>query len=251
MSLQQPSKVYISNRYSLQGQPASSFDNMMQMPIERPIAFKVESASVDYTWSTFSKYDNMIYLQIGQNSYTIEISTSKYYENPVDLAADIQALLRSATSLDFNFTYNTLLSQRFQMSPPSGTTFSFNAGPFSAYERLGFWEATGTYSNASPLLGDHMMDMQRTHSAWIVSDISNGTYSSNGRTDIICRVPVTSEFGSVLRYSDNGNVFLPISATYISSMSFQILDDDGNELDTNHVSIELAFQYAPESDMIM
>jgi len=248
-NLQQPAKVFVSNRYSLQGQPSGNFENLLPLPIQGPVAFKVEAASVDYTWTTFSNYDNKLYIIVdGTDDHTLSLDTNKYYQTPADLASDLQVLFRSATSVDFIVAYNPGDLQRFRITPPSGTTFTFTAGDNSAYERLGFWNASASYSNASPLTGDHMPTLQRTHNIFIVSDLSNTSYSANNRTDIICRIPVTQNFGNTLNYQDTGNVWLPIDASYISTMRFQVIDDIGYQVDTNHVAIELAFQYPPNDE---
>lgn len=198
-------------------------------------------------------FDNKIY-KIKPGSYEIK-----------DILSEMNALIKP-DKIDFSIKINY---GKLQINS-STKTLSFNTD-YSLAEILGFEktqdltsvamanvpqatvnlpQATGNLQKA-PILGSNKIDVSNINSINILCDlvqnsyIANETGGSENSLAIQKNLLYTFPYGTVLMgfrivQSPNPIIYLPMTRKNISSISFQITDQDGNLLDFNNEKISLA-----------
>ena len=191
-------------------------------------------------------FDNKIY-KIKPGSYEIK-----------DILSEMNALIKP-DKIDFSIKINY---GKLQINS-STKTLSFNI-EYSLAEILGFEKnqdltsvATGNVPQATGnlqktlILGSNKIDVSNINSINILCDlvqnsyIANETRGSENSLALQKNLLYTFPYGTVLMgfrivQSPNPIIYLPMTRKNISSISFQITDQDGNLLDFNNEKISLA-----------
>lgn len=187
------------------------------------------------------KFDNKIY-KIKPGSYEIK-----------DILSEMNTLINGGAvpkekpeKIDFSIKINYA---KIQINS-STKTLSFNID-YSLAEILGF-EKTQDLQKA-PILGSNKINVSNINSINILCDLVQSSYIANenrqfensSSSAIQKNLLYTFPYGTVamgyrIVQSPNPIIYLPMTRKNISSISFQITDQDGNLLDFNRENISLA-----------
>lgn len=108
-------------------------------------------------------------------------------------------------------------------------TFAFLTGSKDCVVETG---VDGDGSNHSTsYIADNPIYLAGTQYIDIQADISSNNYSSNGKSNIIERIPISANFGSVIIYQNSSDDFIKLNDDSLNTLEIRVLDDKGNLFD--------------------
>lgn len=246
---------------------------------ENPIDINVGSsiglltAEVPYTCSQFKDSNNTFFVEEGYinsenetiiNIYGLQLDDSKFYESVDALIIDL-----NAEALAHNYPYEFIImnnkiavtnlsshklrvisSREFETTTEGTIFINGIATEYKQFfnqmmSKLGFY---GDYRDAYILPGqgqtaEGVPRLIRTNAFYIEADIVDShqiTPSPYQAPNIIGKVQLSGNFGSLQRFSTEKPVMLPTNDTSIDKINFKILDDDLEEVDLNGCPVSLS-----------
>lgn len=236
---------YFNNKFSTIIQinsTTSSFTTDFPIPLELNESFNYKVA---LQW--FSVYNTIFNVTNKNNQFMFDNKIYKIkpgsYEIK-DILSEMNALIKP-DKIDFSIKINY---GKLQINS-STKTLSFNI-EYSLAEILGF-EKNQDLTQKAPILGSNKIDVSNINSINILCDLVQNSYIANetgGSENPLAlqkNLLYTFPYGTVLMgfrivQSPNPIIYLPMTRKNISSISFQITDQDGNLLDFNNEKISLA-----------
>lgn len=187
----------------------------------------MESVSFPNAVYPINSNNNKIYWkEDGGGTITSTLTENNYTGS--EMATELQTQLNADTGLARTYTvaYDSQ-SKKLTITVDSGIpdTIQFVNGDNNAYDELGYNAPT---SAATVLTADYPVRLDGTQYVDVVSTIGNLNYSSNGRTNILARVPVLSSFGSVIFYENDSDDLLDLVQYDMANIEVRLLDDKGN-----------------------
>lgn len=172
--------------------------------------------------------NNKIYWQEdGGGTITSSIPIKNY--SATQLATELQTLFNTDTGLGRTYTvsYDTQ-TKKFTMGESVGipNTFQFVSGSNNAYDEIGIKADGGAKSTSYQF--DYIVDLSGTEYVDIQTDIGTNNYSSNGKSNILDRIPVGTSFGEIVAYQNTTDDFINLNEDSITTLEIRILDDKGN-----------------------
>jgi hypothetical protein len=156
-------------------------------------------------------------------------------------------------------TYLTTLltSQGISVSYSSVTnkfTFACSSGEFdidassTCLRQLGFSDGSHTSEQLS-LTSDQVVDLSGTSSIYITSNLNTQNYLNGVQSNVLVKVPVLSDMGTILVYQNPSLIPSRLTNRYVNMISVNLLDDSGDLLDLNGldwaISLQVDYIYTP------
>ena len=181
------------------------------------------------------------YYIINESNNTLYLSTGIYTLNKGNYTAnDFIAMIKSILPSGFNISLNKF-DGKFTLS----YTEMFQILNYSTcYTLMGFEKNQIYISDANnKILMPYPCNFLGINRILIRSNIfSTQNYDSNGRSTILCSIPVNEPPYSLIVYNNFSNFKSFIHNTDINYIDLQITDDSSNLLDFNNIEINLTLQ---------
>lgn len=105
-------------------------------------------------------------------------------------------------------------------------TFAFFSGSNDIITETGFDGNGSTHSTT--YVANYPVYLAGTQYVDIQCDISSNNYSSNGKSNVLQRIPITANFGSVIIHQEPSDDFIRLNEESLNTLEIRILDDKGN-----------------------
>jgi hypothetical protein len=215
--------------------------------------FKVTLRSIEFANAVYptNEFNNVVsFTPDGVTALTVHLVPSIYTGTTFvqSLAALMQTALRAYNNPLYatetvTGTYNSLT---YKMTITSSVNIQFVLANNSAYESMGFNESTfntahTSWSSAYPI------QISGTHYVDIITNLSTQSYNDRNSGHCLCRVPMTSGFGTLISYQNDFRDVNTVSNAYMDRLVLKLFDDHGNPYklhDNAHVSFVLSFENA-------
>ena len=189
-------------------------------------AMAIQSISIPNMVYPINSNNNKIYWKEDGGAVITSTLTENNYSG-MEMATELQTQLNADTGIARVYTV-TYDSQSKKLNINTGilpNTIEFVDGNNNAYAELGFNSSAGSanqYTGAYPvyLSGTQYIDIQ--------ADITTNNYSSNGKTNILERIPLTANFGSIITYQNASDDYIDLNEDSINTLEIRVLDDKGN-----------------------
>lgn len=189
-------------------------------------ALAVQSVSIpNMVYPINSKNNKIYWKEDGGATITSTLTENNY--SGTQVATELQTQLNADTGIArvYAVSYDT---QSKKLTIDTGilpNTIQFVSGDNDAYIELGFEgdsSALNQYEGAYPvyLAGSQYIDIQ--------ADITTNNYSSNGKTNILERIPLNFNFGSIITYQNTTDDYIDLNEDSINTLEVRILNDKGN-----------------------
>lgn len=186
----------------------------------------IESVSFPNAVYPINSNSNKIYWkEDGGATITSTLVTNNY--TGTEITAQLQTQLNADTGLARTYTVSyDSQSKKITITCDGGVpdTIEFETGDNDAYDELGFNVPT---SAQTILVADYPVRLDGSQYVDVVSSIGNLNYSSNGRTNILARIPILSGFGSVVYYENDSDDLLDLVQNDMTNLEIRLLDDKG------------------------
>lgn len=159
---------------------------------------------------------------------TISFALDENNYTGTQIATELQSKLNANTGLGRVYAVSYSTQTRKLTTTETGglpNTIQYVDGSKNAYVELGINSSKGaatiyTHSYPVDLSGTEYVDLQ--------TDITTSNYSSNGKTNILERVPMSVSFGEIMTYQNTTDDYIRLNEDSISSLEIRLLDDKGN-----------------------
>ena len=194
---------------------------------------------------TFTEFDGTA----NTDSYTITLTNQCYTGS--QLATEIASKMTTASSADQTLTYSGSYdsqTKKITITLTDGlpNVFKFVAVANDAYRLAGFTDSDiANQTLAVSQTSDTMVDLAGTKYVDVLTrSLSTSNISSSTTSSILCRVPMTTDIGSVIYYINDDSSVLTLRNDNIEQIDVELRDDEGVlfVLDANHdLAINLEF----------
>lgn len=230
---QESQLVFLDTRHSTTPETPSDCEFELNFNVANDLtnySLSIESVSFPNAVYVINSTNNKIYWkEDGGATITSTLTTNNYTGD--EIAVELQAQLNADTALArvYTVTYDSQ-SKKLTVSCNAGVpdTIQFVSGDFNTYNELGYNAPT---SALTILTSDYPIRLDGTQYIDVVSSIGNMNYSSNGRTNILARVPVLSGFGSIVYYENDSDDLLDLVQNDMTNLEIRLLDDRGYQWD--------------------
>ena len=260
-------KVYIDSKYKTKDSKSDSnfkFELPQTCLMPNNCVFFVDDVAIPHSWFTCNDHNYKLYLRTQDannvvNDYTLEITKQTY--NGSTFVSQINALIQTATGIApiGNYDVNTQkmklyigsLYFQFFTDEELRNMSSWN-GP--AYDKNNLESANEIISNTDTHSTVHnnnsqyqrVLNLNPIRNVYIHSpNLGNfNTFSANGQTTVIKKVPVSSNFGEMIFDSFMAsNDSLDCSRQTLKTLEFRLTDVDGVEIPlyNRHCSFSIVF----------
>ena len=259
-------KVYIDSRYKTSSSTSNTdftFELKQNLDLPDSTTCWIDDVSIPHTWYTVENFNSNLYIRVvatGNIDKRINLTQKNYTGST--LATELQTQLNNAFTESFTVTY---------FSPTGRLNISISTNNFIIYTETELenntmtWTGTGSdsYVNYKNLANDllrhsdamsatdefttNFIDLLNVHSIYICSSNlgSFQTLGPRGNTDILKKVPVSSNYGYLILDSVVSTIDgIDVSKQGIKTLHFRITDVRGNiiPLHGSHVSFSLIFK---------
>lgn len=251
------SHIYLDTRTSDGTSNHNTYWNIYNPRLNVLDSFRISVRSIEFPNAVYptNRFNNVLVITELSNPNVVTLTLSENVYTGGSFATALQGLLGTSSLLNtYTVVYNstsrkfTITATGLKAGPGSALVFTFVLANNSAYESMGldineFATLSTSFVSAFPvsLAGTQYVD--------VVTNISNLSFTSRGNGHVMCRVPVTSPFGSVVFYKNNFNDHLQTSMQHLDQIYLRLYDDHGNpyELPDNaHCSI--VFNIEPDGN---
>lgn len=201
--------------------------------------FRISLQNIEFANTVYpiNRHNNKLYFsEDGNPTVTATLSVNSY--TYTTMAVELKAQLEAAGAGTYTVTYNTS-SKKFTIAVSGGATnFQWVTGVDNAYEELGFDESL--FTNSISLTSNYPINLSGSRYVDVVTNFSGFNHSVSTTANVLVRVPIDVNFGSVVFYEPNTDDNLFVSADQLDDIYVQLRDEKGNfwELPKNsHLSI--------------
>ena len=262
-------KIYIDTRYKTAGSKSDTdFKFQLPYPISLPdkcVCF-IDDVVIPNSWYTIDSTNNKIYARrvtLASDARTdkvITLTTNNY--SVQSLRDELQEKLNDAFNSGFNVVYNpSELSFTINTDSPVYTikfytdeeikngnahNFELDINLDTANEILGNF-----IPQASSSIKTSMIDLRRHHNIYISSpNIANfKTMGSRGESDIIKKIPVSSDYGSVIYDQVVANHdYIDVSKLQLNILEFKFTDVKGNVIDLRGLPVSFSMIFMIDNE---
>jgi hypothetical protein len=221
--------LFLDSSHSTTGSTPSDCSFVLNFPVANDITgygLSIQNIGFPNVVYPVNSTNNKIYFKENGGSTLTATITSGFY-NGEDFASEIQTQLNSFGSLTYTCEFQTL-TKSLNVSVLLPNLVQFVEGDNNANEIMGYDVPTqplavSIASGPVRLDGSLYLDVQ--------SSIGNLNYSSNGKSNLLFRVPITAPFGSINFYENPTDDYLQIVESDIFNLEIRLLDDKGNLFD--------------------
>ena len=251
-------KIYIDTRFKTADSNSNS-DFKIQLKssyaLPRNSVFYIEDFVASHAFYAVEQgINNKFYFKLNSNFYVVTIPPSNY--NGTTLASTLQSLINTVTTLTFSVVFS-INQNNLTITPPAGyNLFVLTdsdilnsqgvSSPGSTNDILNNGEATASYyTNINPYVSGSLNLLCFRNLYLSSNNLSSfTTLGARGESNIIKKIPVTSDYGYLIVDSFTSNHdWLDCSNTVLSNLEFQLKDVKGNliPLHGSHVSFSIVF----------
>ena len=248
----QNQNIYVSSKQRI-GTDASNFVVIFNPALRNPSKVSVIDCQIPVSWAPFDELNNKIAFAFQSDPETVltaSIPTDRYYASFDDLGTAIKTAMNAVASDKFESVTNN--ENTFQFTWTATEPFQFRLPDSilhdNSYEMLGLGCYSPT-SYATSITAPCTATLMKTEAVYVVSNTipSSTTFSTfpNG-SQVLCKVPVTGNYGAVLSYEDKSDQnTIPLDRSIVNEMSFSLIDDRGFplELRGRNWSISIVYNY--------
>lgn len=241
-------ELYVNSDNSLSPESPWDFEVSVDLNLQdvyKSARVRLKDISIPLTNTPINRFNNILTLaeDNGVSPFSVDIPPGAYTGS--EIATQLQTLLNISSPNLRTYTVSYITStKKISISINSG---NFKIFPCRAQRPLGFPDSQvlGTMVYTSTQTGAHVVRLDGSNYVFLTSSLGTRNISSNGRYDILARIPITQNFGSVQVYENNSDGFLDIGARDIDSIFFRLIDSQDNpyEID-NEVSFTLQFAFS-------
>ena len=236
--------LFLDTKHSISPNSPSDTEFVLNSDLAGTIGHsRLSLQSVGFPNSSFNinQYNNKIYFYqnpelfqsplreatITPNNYTIALFAT-------EIQTQMNAVMPEPNTYTVSFDEQTLrltITNNF-----IAQTTQITDGPNSAGYSMGFLGAGGESTQASdPLVASHPVRLDGSLYVDVQTNIGTLNYSSNGKTNLLARIPLTAPYGTIQYYENQTDDFLQLVADDIYNLEIRLLDDKGRlfELPSN------------------
>jgi hypothetical protein len=186
-------------------------------------SLSLQSAELANTVYPINRFYNKIYFKENAGA-TLTASLDFNNYTGTEFASEVQTKLNSVGTLSYTVAYDNQ-SKKLSISTTIGNTFQLVEGTNDVYREMGYAVPT---ADSISLISDYPVRLDG--SAWvdILSSVGHMNYSSNGRDNVLSRVPLNVPFGNVIFYENESDDFLRTLSSDISTLELRMVDDRNN-----------------------
>lgn len=175
-----------------------------------------------------SSSNNVLILEEDNGAHTNTITLDQQGFSGNELAIDLKSRMDSVSGAGntFSVTYNSNTKKLTIIS--SGTNWRFQPTGSTGLKVVGFTDQNEAYSVTH--VSDSVVRLDGSTYYDLYSSFASRNISSNGRTNILARIPITASFGAVQTYEPAQAYTIPISNRDIDQVSLFLVDDEGNRV---------------------
>ena len=229
------------NRYT--NEPICNFNVYLKQKLQNVIRIVPHSATIPNTFYNVNTFDNS--LNILTDAMTVSVALPVGYYNlttgsPNNIVDSLRTLIQ-VIDPNLTITYNP---STYKISITHATlNITVLAGTLN--ESLGYpTTGQGSLINSTEE-AINIVDLRGVTEVFVhLSFIENGHFLTESRDnlnsslneDVICRIPITSEFGFTSHWENNEEELLSVDMTGARNISYfriYLTDEDNNILDTN------------------
>lgn len=220
----------------------SNFKIQIKSDLRIKRRFKVASVIIPNTHYPVNTNNNKLQWQdSASNGITTTIPIGNYTPSSLAIALGVVMTADGLAGDTIVVTENTLES-KFNFST-SGGFLEFQPNTITtAGELLGI-DTTKTLTITTNADVHNIFNVSGCNEFYVRSDIQprDFAWDENGTTDVLVKMPVSSNFGSTLFYIPDYDWYYLSNERIINTISWRITDCDGNDIDLNgqHWSITL------------
>jgi hypothetical protein len=271
-------KIHVDSRLRSSG-TNSDFEYSLSEPFNTPegtICY-IDNVVLPHSWQSVDNTNNWLYLaeRVGSGpSYTytvrkLELSTGNM--SGTTFRTSLLTALNSNTPTGVPANYTALYvmtTNKIIVASPDAATVQFHfltdselalSEPLSALNKDDMRSGNGILRNreggASSTAsgydygtdwGSGFLDLMSHHAAYIASSLASfNTLGCMGQSDIICKVPVNSSYGTTIHHSVSSvQDWCSVGKRCISSISFRIVDAYSRPINLEGASWSLSLEFA-------
>ncbi len=230
--VQEAQLIFLDTRHSLDpSTPADSqFElNFVQANDVTNYLLTIESVSFPNAVYPINRHSDSIYFK-EDGGVTIPCVLTHNNYTGAEFASELQTQLIACSAAlgltrTYTVTYDSQAKKLTIVSDVGPNTIQFVAGDNDVYDEMGFIVPS---VDATSQIGTNPVRLDGTQYVDVVSSIGTLNYSSNGRTNILARVPVLSGFGSVVYYENDNDDLLDLVQYDIANVEISLRDDKNN-----------------------
>lgn len=185
----------------------------------------LEQATIPLTQSPVNSNNNTLVLEenIGAATTTVTLSNQAYTGG--ELAVELKSKLDAASGLNtFTVTYNGGTKKITIVA--SSTNFRF-ASSSTALKVIGF---AANESYATTHVSSSVVRLDGSLYYDIISSFSSRNVSSDGRSNVLARIPLVAAFGSVQTYQLQNDSRVEVRNRDLDIISVYLTDDEGRRV---------------------
>ena len=267
-------KVHIDSRFKSSG-THSDFEYELAETFDCPegtICY-LDNAVIPMSWNTIDSTNQYLYIaeKVGTTYSVRRLDLTVGYHSGVSLKEQIKSALNANLPTGANGTYNVVHSSntnKITIASPPNTLFYIltdddikyydNAlytidkyNPRSANNVLRNQESASIVTSAQnfsfvDVWTSQFIDIINHHSVYVCSSLASfNTLGPRGQSDIICKVPANTSWGSTIFHNvSSAHDFIDLGKRSLSSIRFSLKDAVGNTINLNGASWSLSLVFA-------
>lgn len=223
--VQEAQLVFLDTRHSLD--PTIPSDCQFELNFQAAndltnYTMSMESVSFPNAVYPINKHNNKIYFR--ENGGPILTATLVYNNyTGAEFATQLSFQMTASGTSSYTIIYD---SQSKKLTIDSGAdNTQLVDGSNNTYDEMGYNVDTDI---STILIADYPIRLDGSQYIDVVSTIGNLNYSSNGRTNILARIPILSGFGSIVYYENDSDDLLELVQYDMVNVEIRLLDDKGN-----------------------
>ena len=267
-------KIHIDSRFKATG-THSDFEYTLAETFDLPegaICY-VDNACIPMSWNTIDTTNQYLYIaEKISTTYTVRrLDLTVGYHSGVSLKTLLHAALNANLPAGANGTYTVVHSSNtntISISSPPNTLFYIltdddikyydnalyaidKGNPRSANNVLRNKESDSIVTSAqnftyNTVWTSQFIDIINHHSVYVCSSLASfNTLGPRGQSDIICKVPANTSWGSTIFHNvSSAHDFIDVGKRSLSSIRFSLKDAVGNTINLNGASWSLSLVFA-------
>ena len=267
-------KVHIDSRFKSSG-THSDFEYTLAEMFDCPegtICY-LDNAVIPMSWNTIDSTNQYLYIaeKVGTTYSVRRLDLTVGYHSGVSLKEQVKSALNANLPTGANGTYNVVHSSntnKITIASPPNTLFYIltdddisnydNAlytidkyNPRSANNVLRNQESASIVTSAqsytyNTVWTSQFIDIINHHSVYVCSSLASfNTLGPRGQSDIICKVPANTSWGSTIFHNvSSAHDFIDVGKRSLSSIRFSLKDAVGNTINLNGASWSLSLVFA-------
>jgi hypothetical protein len=226
--------LYVSSYNNGDFDTSTKFTITLAVPVVKAKRIRILSASIAHLMFPFGVNDyNFRYFQKVSGvttTYDVAISQTRRWTDVAAFVTYMNTILSGGVTMTYDSNTNALTLVASSGNTVAVPAWNYNATGSvaqSAGYRLG-WTQNTTTAFASSVTADGFPNViLRTNVIYVVSNISTDSNNDANIGNIIARIPVNANWGSLIQYENKSAEFgAPVFTERVKDISITLLDED-------------------------